>query len=197
MITRTAKLRKADIASKAERLVEGTGWMPAMFKAEDSNNGTQVEGEAEGLLDDGDENVERAESIQQAAWPARAKHASAGHAAYLMLRRCASGCRDFRSRWCQENARIIAMALSEGCQQRFVSRFFKCRSRINQPLIEERPLAAAPGVGMVIQRHVDSPTKKRCHVDPWQGFAVDAGFFLDNSLARFFDYGMAALMKFQ
>jgi ParB family chromosome partitioning protein len=33
-ITRLAKLKKADIASEAERLADGTGWMPAIFKAE-------------------------------------------------------------------------------------------------------------------------------------------------------------------
>ncbi|WP_273646586.1 ParB/RepB/Spo0J family partition protein [Pseudomonas aeruginosa] len=33
-VTRLAKLKKADIASEAERLTDGTGWMPAMFKAE-------------------------------------------------------------------------------------------------------------------------------------------------------------------
>jgi ParB family chromosome partitioning protein len=32
-VTRLAKLKKADIASEAERLAEGTGWMPAIFKA--------------------------------------------------------------------------------------------------------------------------------------------------------------------
>ncbi len=35
-VNRLAKLKKADIAGEAERLVEGTGWMPAMFKAEGS-----------------------------------------------------------------------------------------------------------------------------------------------------------------
>ena len=35
-ITRLAKLKKADIASEAERLAEGTGWMPAIFKTEDA-----------------------------------------------------------------------------------------------------------------------------------------------------------------
>ena len=35
-VNRLAKLKKADIASEAERLVNGTGWMPAIFKAEDS-----------------------------------------------------------------------------------------------------------------------------------------------------------------
>ncbi|MCI4005032.1 ParB/RepB/Spo0J family partition protein [Dickeya dianthicola] len=33
-VTRLAKLKKADIASEAERLADGTGWMPAMFKVE-------------------------------------------------------------------------------------------------------------------------------------------------------------------
>ncbi|WP_134482159.1 chromosome partitioning protein ParB, partial [Pseudomonas aeruginosa] len=33
-VNRLAKLKKADIASEAERLVEGTGWMPAVFTAE-------------------------------------------------------------------------------------------------------------------------------------------------------------------
>ncbi|MFC8751453.1 ParB/RepB/Spo0J family partition protein [Pseudomonas oryzihabitans] len=33
-VSRLAKLKKADIASEAERLAEGTGWMPAMFKSE-------------------------------------------------------------------------------------------------------------------------------------------------------------------
>ncbi len=32
-VARLAKLKKADIASEAERLAVGTGWMPAMFKA--------------------------------------------------------------------------------------------------------------------------------------------------------------------
>ncbi|MGI7060218.1 ParB/RepB/Spo0J family partition protein [Citrobacter amalonaticus] len=33
-VTRLAKLKKADIASEAERLADGKGWMPAIFKAE-------------------------------------------------------------------------------------------------------------------------------------------------------------------
>ena len=40
-ITRLAKLKKADIASEAERLADGTGWMPAMFKREDSTGAAQ------------------------------------------------------------------------------------------------------------------------------------------------------------
>ena len=34
-VARLAKLKKADIASEAERLASGTGWMPAIFKTED------------------------------------------------------------------------------------------------------------------------------------------------------------------
>ncbi|MFT3719257.1 ParB/RepB/Spo0J family partition protein [Pseudorhodoferax sp.] len=33
-VNRLAKLKKADVASEAERLAYGTGWMPAIFKAE-------------------------------------------------------------------------------------------------------------------------------------------------------------------
>jgi ParB family chromosome partitioning protein len=33
-VNRLAKLKKADIASEAERLADGTGWMPAIFQAE-------------------------------------------------------------------------------------------------------------------------------------------------------------------
>lgn len=35
-VTRLSKLKKADIASEAERLAQGTGWMPAPFAAESS-----------------------------------------------------------------------------------------------------------------------------------------------------------------
>lgn len=33
-VTRLAKLKKGDIASEAERLADGTGWMPAIFRAQ-------------------------------------------------------------------------------------------------------------------------------------------------------------------
>lgn len=33
-VNRLAKLKKSDIASEAERLADGTGWMPAFFRAE-------------------------------------------------------------------------------------------------------------------------------------------------------------------
>ncbi|MFG5778839.1 ParB N-terminal domain-containing protein [Comamonas sp. J-3] len=45
-VTRLAKLKKADIASEAERLVDGTGWMPAIFKAEDTQAAPQEQDDA-------------------------------------------------------------------------------------------------------------------------------------------------------
>ncbi|AST28127.1 chromosome partitioning protein ParB [Ralstonia pseudosolanacearum] len=41
-VTRLSKFKKADIASEAERLADGTGWMPAIFKAE-GPDATQAE----------------------------------------------------------------------------------------------------------------------------------------------------------
>ncbi|MEQ6438210.1 ParB/RepB/Spo0J family partition protein [Comamonas sp. w2-DMI] len=43
-VTRLAKLKKADIASEAERLADGTGWMPAIFKAEGPQDAAQRAG---------------------------------------------------------------------------------------------------------------------------------------------------------
>lgn len=40
-VTRLAKLKKADIASEAERLADGTGWMPAIFAAEPTQQNAQ------------------------------------------------------------------------------------------------------------------------------------------------------------
>lgn len=51
---RLAKLKKADIASEAERLADGTGWMPAIFKAE-TPEATQAEPQAQ---DDAPEDAE-------------------------------------------------------------------------------------------------------------------------------------------
>ena len=42
-VTRLAKLKKADIASEAERLADGTGWMPAIFKAGGPQDAAQEE----------------------------------------------------------------------------------------------------------------------------------------------------------
>lgn len=41
-VHRLAKLKKADIASEAERLAEGTGWMPAIFKAQGPPEGAEA-----------------------------------------------------------------------------------------------------------------------------------------------------------
>ena len=40
-VNRLAKLKKADIASEAERLADGTGWMPAIFAAEATQQAVQ------------------------------------------------------------------------------------------------------------------------------------------------------------
>ncbi len=42
-VTRLAKLKKADSASEAERLADGTGWMPAIFKAAGPQDAAQEE----------------------------------------------------------------------------------------------------------------------------------------------------------
>ena len=42
-VFRLAKFKKADIASEAERLANGTGWTPAIFKTEGPQETTQAE----------------------------------------------------------------------------------------------------------------------------------------------------------
>ncbi|WP_423173180.1 MULTISPECIES: ParB N-terminal domain-containing protein [unclassified Stenotrophomonas maltophilia group] len=42
-VNRLAKLKKADIASEAERLADGTGWMPGIFKAAGPQDAAQEE----------------------------------------------------------------------------------------------------------------------------------------------------------
>ena len=54
-VNRLAKLKKADIASEAERLADGTGWMPAIFKAEGPQEAAPEQGapeDAEALADE-------------------------------------------------------------------------------------------------------------------------------------------------
>ncbi|MDR0780084.1 MAG: ParB/RepB/Spo0J family partition protein [Pseudomonadales bacterium] len=41
-VSRLAKLKKADIASEAQRLADGTGWMPAMFKTEGPQDRAEI-----------------------------------------------------------------------------------------------------------------------------------------------------------
>jgi ParB family chromosome partitioning protein len=60
---RLAKLKKADIASEAERLAEGTGWMPAMFKGDDSTSVKQDETPEEAAQDAVAEVEEVAEAL--------------------------------------------------------------------------------------------------------------------------------------
>lgn len=59
-VTRLAKLKKADIASEAERLAEGTGWMPAMFKREGSTDAAQDDAQQKSPQDAADDTPEGA-----------------------------------------------------------------------------------------------------------------------------------------
>lgn len=54
-VNRLAKLKKADIASEAERLVNGKGWMPAIFKTADAPE--------EGLQDAAQDGAEAAATV--------------------------------------------------------------------------------------------------------------------------------------
>ena len=47
-VHRLAKLKKADIASEAERLAKGTGWMPAIFKTADAPEESPQDAEQDG-----------------------------------------------------------------------------------------------------------------------------------------------------
>ncbi len=60
-VSRLAKLKKIDIASEAERLADGTGWMPVIFKAEGSDDTTTqdapqaITDDEPGAIDNADE----------------------------------------------------------------------------------------------------------------------------------------------
>ena len=57
-VSRLAKLKKADIASEAERLADGTGWMPAIFKVAGPQQATQQGAQEEGPEQDAPEDAE-------------------------------------------------------------------------------------------------------------------------------------------
>ncbi|MBN9407500.1 MAG: chromosome partitioning protein ParB, partial [Burkholderiales bacterium] len=57
-VTRLAKLKKADIASEAERLADGTGWMPAIFKAAGQQQAVQESAQEAGPEQGAPEDVE-------------------------------------------------------------------------------------------------------------------------------------------
>ena len=65
-VTRLAKLKKADIASEAERLADGTGWMPAFFKAEDTQEDAPEEGPQDAQQDDAKETATVADEPAEA-----------------------------------------------------------------------------------------------------------------------------------
>ena len=50
-VARLAKLKKVQIASEAERLVAGTGWLPAMLRAPESVEAEDVTSIAEAQID--------------------------------------------------------------------------------------------------------------------------------------------------
>jgi len=63
-VSRLGKLKKADLASEAERLAVGSGWLPAMFKGQGASVGeaqaeTEVEVEVEAMASTDAESVER------------------------------------------------------------------------------------------------------------------------------------------
>ncbi len=58
-VNRLGKLKKADIASEAERLANGTGWMPAIFKAV----GTQADAPEAGPQDTAQDGAEEAATV--------------------------------------------------------------------------------------------------------------------------------------
>lgn len=53
-VNRLAKLKKADIASEAERLADGTGWMPAIFRAGESAQAVAADTGADAVADAND-----------------------------------------------------------------------------------------------------------------------------------------------
>ncbi|MFM0276531.1 ParB/RepB/Spo0J family partition protein [Paraburkholderia sediminicola] len=65
-VTRLSKLKKADMASEAERLAEGTGWMPAVFQTE---HHTEPEGvpEAASYIDPAEDAADEVEAHALAA----------------------------------------------------------------------------------------------------------------------------------
>ncbi len=60
-VSRLAKLKKTDIASEAERLVQGTGWMPAIFRGEEPQDTAADEGGA--TAEDADAPTEPADVV--------------------------------------------------------------------------------------------------------------------------------------
>ncbi|HHK2836891.1 TPA: ParB/RepB/Spo0J family partition protein [Pseudomonas aeruginosa] len=62
-ITRLAKLKKADIASEAERLADGTGWMPAIFKTEGADD-TTAQDAPQAVTDDEPEAIDNDDEQQ-------------------------------------------------------------------------------------------------------------------------------------
>jgi ParB family chromosome partitioning protein len=63
-VARLSKLKKADLASEAERLADGTGWMPAVFQTE---HHTEPEGVPDATSDEAEEAADEAQAHVLAA----------------------------------------------------------------------------------------------------------------------------------
>ena len=62
-VSRLAKLKKADIVSEAERLADGTGWIPAIFKAEGTDD-TTAQDAPQAVTDDEPDAIDNADEQQ-------------------------------------------------------------------------------------------------------------------------------------
>ncbi|HDK5969973.1 chromosome partitioning protein ParB [Pectobacterium brasiliense] len=62
-VSRLAKLKKADIVSEAERLADGTRWMPAIFKAEGTDD-TTAQDAPQAVTDDEPDAIDNADEQQ-------------------------------------------------------------------------------------------------------------------------------------
>ncbi len=65
-VNRLEKLKKADIASEAERLVDGTGWMPIIFRAEGTLADAPEEGQQDAEQDDAQEAATGVDELTEA-----------------------------------------------------------------------------------------------------------------------------------
>jgi ParB family chromosome partitioning protein len=76
-VNRLAKLKKANIASEAERLADGTGWMPVIFKTErqeaatEETQGQDTRADAKTMADEPDEALACTWRAAPRLWPGR------------------------------------------------------------------------------------------------------------------------------
>lgn len=68
-VSRLAKLKKADIASEAERLADGAGWMPAIFKVEGPQQAVKESAQEAGPEQDAPEDAGQWRMNPPRRWP--------------------------------------------------------------------------------------------------------------------------------